>query len=76
MTSISKERLKAIKAIRDADIDYSDIPALDEDFFQQSELVIFNQIDPKVLSWFQERYGNGYRSKISAVLQAFMETHP
>ena len=36
--SISKERLKRIEAIRDEEIDYSDIPALDETFWRRAEL--------------------------------------
>ena len=31
--AISKKRLKDIEAIRDEDIDYSDIPKLDESFW-------------------------------------------
>ncbi len=37
--AISKKRLKDIEAIRDADIDYSDIPELDESFWANAELV-------------------------------------
>ena len=32
--SISKKRLKEIEAIKDKDIDYSDIPELDETFWK------------------------------------------
>lgn len=35
--SISKERLKKIEAIKDEDIDYSDIPELDEKFWRRAE---------------------------------------
>lgn len=73
--SISKTRLKAIKAIRDEDIDYSDIPALDEDFFQQAQLVLPEHLDPEIVHWFQHRYGKDYVSRMSAILRQFMETH-
>jgi len=36
----SKEDLERIDAISDEDIDFSDIPELDEDFFENSALVI------------------------------------
>ena len=37
--SISKERLAQLDAIRDEDIDYSDIPELDENFWKNAKLV-------------------------------------
>ncbi len=37
--AISKKRLKDIEAIRDEDIDYGDIPELDESFWANAELV-------------------------------------
>ena len=36
--SISKKRLKELEAIKDKDIDYSDIPELDENFWKRAEL--------------------------------------
>ena len=36
--SISKKRLKEIEAIKDKDIDYSDIPEADESFWLRTEL--------------------------------------
>ncbi len=37
---ISEERLKEIEAIKDEDIDFSDIPELDEEFFENAAMVI------------------------------------
>ena len=36
--SISKKRAKAIKSIRDENIDYTDIPELSESFFKKANL--------------------------------------
>ena len=36
---MSEERAKEIQAMSDDDIDYSDIPELDEDFFKNAKLV-------------------------------------
>ena len=36
---MSKERAEKIKSMSDEDIDYSDIPPLDEDFFKKAKLV-------------------------------------
>ncbi|MBL4665086.1 MAG: hypothetical protein JKY23_03925 [Nitrospinaceae bacterium] len=38
--SISKEILGQLSSIRDKDIDYSDIPKLDENFWKKAELVM------------------------------------
>ncbi len=72
---ISKTRLRVIKAIRDEDIEYSDIPELQEDFFRQAQVILPEQLDPEVLRWFQNRYGKEYVSQISEVLRHFMETN-
>ncbi|WP_373480930.1 hypothetical protein [Geminocystis sp.] len=37
------ERIKEIMAIRDEDIDYSDIPELDDNFFKNAQLVNYSK---------------------------------
>ena len=37
--TMSEERAKEIEAMSDQDIDYSDIPPLDEEFFKNAKLV-------------------------------------
>lgn len=37
------ERIKEIMAIRDEDIDYSDIPELDEEWFKDAQLVDYSK---------------------------------
>jgi uncharacterized protein (DUF4415 family) len=78
--NISKNRLNQIKAITEAKIDTSDIPELDDNFWQQAKLVmpktpkkvpISLRIDHDVLRWFKDQ-GQGYQSRINAVLAAFM----
>ncbi|MGI0483282.1 hypothetical protein ACN4EE_21190 [Geminocystis sp. CENA526] len=36
---MTEERMKEIEAIPDEDIDYSDIPELDDEFFKNAQLV-------------------------------------
>ena len=36
---MSKERAEELKSMSDEDIDYSDIPPLDEEFFKKAKLV-------------------------------------
>lgn len=73
--------LKRIDAQRDADIDYSDIPALDEAFFRDARVVVSPgkrqltvRLDADVLTWLQDQ-GKGYHSRINAILRAYYEAH-
>jgi uncharacterized protein (DUF4415 family) len=63
----------------DEEIDYSDIPPLDDEFFATGELrmpttkpLISIRIDPEVLTWFRSQ-GPGYQTRINAVLRLYME---
>ena len=64
----------------DADIDYSDIPPLDEKFFKEGKLrlpkakpLISIRIDTDVLEWFKSQ-GGGYQTLMNAVLRMYMES--
>ena len=78
-----KETLKRIDAIKEEDIDYSDIPPLDDSFFERTpvELPIFKRkesvtlrLDSEILEWFKKQ-GKGYQTKINAVLKAYFNAH-
>lgn len=80
---ISKKRLKAIENIKDEDIDYSDIPELDDQFFAHTQLMtppvgpkkhLTMRLDADVFEWFKTQ-GRGYQTRINAILRAYMETH-
>ena len=76
-----KSDLKRIDAMADEDIDYSDIPELDDDFFKNAEVVvppekkpIALRLDADVLEWMKAQ-GKGYQSRINAILRAYYEAH-
>lgn len=76
-----KSDLTRIDAMRDEDIDYTDIPALDEDFFKEARVVVppgkkqlTLRLDTDVLSWLKAQ-GKGYQSRINAILRAYYEAH-
>ena len=67
--------------LRDEDIDYSDIPELDNDFFRQARVVVppgkqqlTIRLDTDVLAWLKAQ-GKGYQSRINAILRAYYEAH-
>ena len=68
-----------IKAMKDRDIDFSDAPELNDDFFAEAKLwpgkkkQITIRLDPDVLDYFKTK-GRGYQSSINATLRRYMET--
>ena len=72
---------KRVDALRDRDLDYSDIPELDSDFFREARVVVpprkqqlTIRLDTDVLAWLKSQ-GKGYQSRINAVLRAYYEAH-
>jgi uncharacterized protein (DUF4415 family) len=75
--------LAEIDAIADKDIDTSDIPEVDEAFFETARLVmpaagrktaVSIRVDDDVLKWFKAQ-GKGHLSRMNAVLRAYMLSH-
>ncbi len=67
-----------VDAMSDENIDYSDIPEMDEEFFHNAELSfprkkvsLSLRLDPEVLAWFKAQ-GKGYQTRMTAVLKAYM----
>jgi len=68
-----------VDALRDEDIDFSDIPELGEAFSRNAEIrlperkvPVCIRLDREVVDWFKAR-GKRYQSRINAVLKAFIE---
>jgi uncharacterized protein (DUF4415 family) len=78
MKKQSKTDWEKIKALKDRDIDFSDAPELDDDFFASSTLwpgkkkQITLRLDPDVIDFFKTK-GRGYQSSINAALRRYME---
>ena len=80
--SLSREqRLKKLGELKDKDIDYSDIPELDEAFwanavieYPEKKKPVTLRIDADVLEWFRS-LGKGYQTRINSVLRSFYEAH-
>ncbi len=71
--------LKRLRNLKDEEIDYSDIPELDEAFFEKAVIVLPQpkasvsiRLDQEVLDWFKSQ-GKGYQTRINALLRAYME---
>lgn len=73
-----QKRLRRLDKLRDEDVDYSDIPALDDDVFAQplvewppKKKAITIRVDSDVLGWFKEQ-GRGYQTRMNQVLRRYM----
>ena len=71
--------LKRLRAMRDADIDFSDIPKLGKSFWKTARLVLPEpkdrltiRVDHDVVEWLKKN-GPGYQTRINAILRSYME---
>jgi len=77
-----KSDLSRIDALKDEDIDYSEIPdlsTLGPEFWDKAvvkraepKAQVTIRVDREVLDWFKAQ-GKGYQTRINAVLRAYME---
>jgi len=79
---IYQKRLGEDDRMRDAEIDYSDIPPLDKTFLKKAttawppakkQLTI--RLDADVLAWLKG-HGKGYQTRINRILRVVMESQP
>jgi uncharacterized protein (DUF4415 family) len=74
----SRTDSKRVDALRDSDIDFSEMPELGPDFFARAILwpgpkkQITLRLDPDVLAFFR-KHGKGYQTTINAVLRKYVE---
>ncbi|WP_258040841.1 BrnA antitoxin family protein [Pseudanabaena sp. BC1403] len=68
--------------MQDSDIDYSDAPATNTEFWQKATLNIppvkvpvTLRIDPNVLAWYKQQVPRGYQTLINTVLKKYMTEH-
>jgi len=80
LTPAQKAELAALKAKSESDVDYSDIPPLDDAFWKKAVHNPFYRptktsttvrIDSDVLLWLRA-HGKGYQSRINAILRREM----
>lgn len=80
LTAEQRTELEALRAMPDSEIDYSDIPPLQEDFWKEAVRNPFYRptktsttvrIDSDVLHWLRS-HGKGYQSRINAILRREM----
>ncbi|MGB7713090.1 MAG: BrnA antitoxin family protein [Microcoleus sp.] len=80
LSNISRTNWAALEAMNDEDIDYSDIPPLTDEFFENATLRIpaaqarnLIQLDAEVIAWFREQSAE-YKTTINSVLRRYIES--
>jgi uncharacterized protein (DUF4415 family) len=75
---MTKKELEEFDALKDEDIDYSDIPPTDEEFWKDARVIkparkkaISLKLDPDLLEWYKA-HGKGYQTLMRNVLRAYM----
>ena len=74
---LSKTQLSEIESIPEDAIDTSEIPELDDDFWENAQSIVpenYFQIEREILEWFKGQ-GQDYHTRINTVLRAYMEAH-
>jgi len=73
--------LKKLQQMTDDDIDYSDIPPLDDSFFDKATVTLPKpkkrvtlRIDADVFEYFKS-LGKGYQTRMNAVLKMYAKNH-
>jgi len=83
---VSKKSIKSdlarIDRMKDREIDYSDIPALDKSFLKKATVAwppvkkqLTIRLDADVLQWLKG-HGRGYQTRINRILRVVMESQP
>ncbi len=77
----SRTDWERIDAMSDEDIDYSDIPPLDDAFFSRARLrtphkkeMITLQLDDDVVAWFKAQ-DDEWQRRMQAALRLYVESH-
>ncbi len=76
----SKTNFNKLDALTDRDINYSDLPELENDFWTKAKVVdhtkkpISLRVDTDVLDWFKHQDGR-YQKLINFVLRQYMNAH-
>jgi len=77
-----EEQLKILGLMQDSEIDYTDAPATNTEFWQDAtvnipavKIPVTIRLDPTVLDWYKQQVPRGYQTLINTVLKKYMMEH-
>jgi uncharacterized protein (DUF4415 family) len=82
LKTTSQTDWEALESMTEEDIDFSDIPPLTEEFFQNASLRIpasqisqWVKLEPDILEWFQSQTSE-HKTLINEALRQYIAHHP
>ena len=79
LTKEKQAELKALQKLPDTEIDYSDLPPVDDwsgavvgRFYRPVKEAVTIRLDANVLAWLKQG-GKGYQTRVNRILRAVME---
>ena len=79
---MTREEKARFDALKDEDIDYSDIPELDAAFWANAEIEqpaqkpqVTMRVDEETLEFFKGDNPKGYTARMASVLKAYVKAH-
>lgn len=80
MKESSQTDWEGLKTQKDREIDYSDIPETDEDFWSNAEITfptkkvhLSIRLDEDIVAWFKQ-FGRGYQTRINSILRSYVQS--
>jgi uncharacterized protein (DUF4415 family) len=77
--STLKQRMNKVSQIKEEDIDYTDIPELTQEFWNNAVITrsvpkksVTIRLDNDVLEWLKH-FGKGYQTRINTILKYYMK---
>jgi uncharacterized protein (DUF4415 family) len=82
LPKLSASRKAELSKLSNQQPDYTDIPELDDEFWnnatfhpaKDAKVPVALRLDPDVLAWFKTQ-GEGHTTRMAAILQRFYEHH-
>ncbi|QQR81454.1 MAG: BrnA antitoxin family protein [Deltaproteobacteria bacterium] len=79
MKKLSRTNWTKLKSMKDREINDSDIPKLNKNFFKKAQIklpeskaLVTIRLDPDIIQWFKKQ-GRGYQTRINAVLRLYVQ---
>ena len=77
-----EEQLRILGLMKDSEIDYTDAPATNEEFWQEAivnipptKVPVTIRLESDVLEWYKQQVPRGYQTLINHVLRKYMLEH-
>ena len=77
-----EEQLRILGLMKDSDIDYTDVPATNDEFWQEAmvniappKIPVTIRLESDVLEWYKQQVPRGYQTLINHVLRKYMLEH-